>query len=538
MKKEANYKKYHILIEDDNSVKLLYSEEPLTPVKPKLQEIANEIDFDVEESWNTQTLGSKLVDCLNLPPGIVINRMYVGDYLSSNLGHEVINMYTADNGKHYLYLNAYGSFAEKWQGKIGYMLLTKYHAKDCVEVLGKAVGLSDIYNYKKDESNKKGRKISSHQERYIKDEKITYGGVPLTGLFSHEERQSVYITFKADKVFKLKEKKRIFIYYKPQGETQEEINKQEGNLQEINELSIEKSRIVEEDEKNEIHLTESKLALASLDQFFIPENGDYQKLFKLIKSDEYKDYWVELGDNDKINLSVTYKPRNKSLFDICKIQNDENCFSNALAYFIEQDEYLKLWSTFFEKYLNSDIKLSDNYWINREEEAKITDNDYKNKNKVEGGGRIDIIIRDSNNVIVIENKIKSDINKKESDKKAEHEKNQLHRYKEYVEWRISDEDKGKTPYYCILTPKYNQPEIPIDLMCKKGKHGYKIITYEELYDFLGSEKEIWKDDFNMCAFYEAMYRHTHENVNDYLYYEMQEKLKHRIYEYPKRNLQS
>ena len=46
---------------------------------------------------------------------IVINRMYVGDYLNSNLGHEVINMFTADDGKHYLYLNAYGSFASQWQ---------------------------------------------------------------------------------------------------------------------------------------------------------------------------------------------------------------------------------------------------------------------------------------------------------------------------------------------------------------------------------------------------------------------------------------
>ena len=101
MIKEAKYKGYHILIEDDNSVKLLLSKKSLTPVKPKLRKIAEEINFETMESWNTQTLGSKLVDYLNLP-GIVINRMYVGDYLSSNLGHEVINMYTADNGKHYL----------------------------------------------------------------------------------------------------------------------------------------------------------------------------------------------------------------------------------------------------------------------------------------------------------------------------------------------------------------------------------------------------------------------------------------------------
>ncbi len=38
--------------------------------------------------------------------GIVLNRMYTGSYLSSNLGHEVINMFQDDQGNHYLYLNA------------------------------------------------------------------------------------------------------------------------------------------------------------------------------------------------------------------------------------------------------------------------------------------------------------------------------------------------------------------------------------------------------------------------------------------------
>ena len=37
---------------------------------------------------------------------IVLNRLYAGRYLSTHLGHEVINMFQADNGKHYLYLNA------------------------------------------------------------------------------------------------------------------------------------------------------------------------------------------------------------------------------------------------------------------------------------------------------------------------------------------------------------------------------------------------------------------------------------------------
>ena len=77
---------------------------------------------------------------------IVLNRMYVGDYLSANLGHEVINMYTADNGGHYIYLNAYGSFAAKWTNEIGAMLLTKYHDKDYNA--GIAIFLLELSYYK------------------------------------------------------------------------------------------------------------------------------------------------------------------------------------------------------------------------------------------------------------------------------------------------------------------------------------------------------------------------------------------------------
>ena len=42
---------------------------------------------------------------------IIINKMYVGDYLSEgdNIGHEIINLYKADNGKNYIYLNSQGA---------------------------------------------------------------------------------------------------------------------------------------------------------------------------------------------------------------------------------------------------------------------------------------------------------------------------------------------------------------------------------------------------------------------------------------------
>ena len=76
------------------------------------------------------------------PKGIVLNRMYTGSYLSTNLGHEVINMFQADNGKHYLYLNAKGNFAVEHKGQISEMLLVRYDGENKVEVLAWANGLT------------------------------------------------------------------------------------------------------------------------------------------------------------------------------------------------------------------------------------------------------------------------------------------------------------------------------------------------------------------------------------------------------------
>ena len=59
---------------------------------------------------------------------------------------------------------------------------------------------------------------------------------------------------------------------------------------------------------------------------------------------------------------------------------------------------------------------------------------------------------------------------------------------------------------------------------------YKIITYNELYIFLSAKINEFRDDANFKAFYEAMKRHTNQNVNAYLYNEMEEKFISRIKE--------
>ena len=432
---------------------------------------------------------------------IVLNRMYVGDYLSSNLGHEVINMYTADNDKHYLYLNAYGSFAQKWQGKIGYMLLTKYHSQDCVEIIGKAIGLRDLFDYKNDEGNWTDKhEISSSQREIIKD--IRYGGISIENLFSDSERQNVFVTFEATKVYTVAKNKKLYIHFFPQKRNEAQ--------------SHHKSIILKSKDQIDIYLGNTKLALASLNQFFDnEESDDYKNLWPIIdiNTNEHLDFWQELGVDDKVNLGSEIKPRQESLFDICQIQNSENHFSNALAYFMTRDRYNTLWNKFFANY---DITLGDKYTISREESAKIPTNE-------NSGGRIDLLIRTKTDLIVIENKIKSDINSIVNDGEGK----QLARYYNYVNWLSNQNNSanfGKGTKFIILTPDYNIPTIEDEKMRKE----YKIITYRELYDFLSKNICEIKNDANFSAFHEAMYRHTHENVNDYLYYEMQEKFYRRI----------
>ena len=100
---------------------------------------------------------------------------------------------------------------------------------------------------------------------------------------------------------------------------------------------------------------------------------------------------------------------------------------------------------------------------------------------------IDILIYDDNNVIVIENKIKSGINGKKYDIYGKYQQNQLDKYKKYVEKKFKD----KKQYFYIFAPNYNH--ISNEQMLKD----YKVINYEKLYNFF--EKE--KDNININKLY-------------------------------------
>lgn len=457
--------------------------------------------------------------------GIVLNRMYVGDYLSSNLGHEVINLYQADNGCNYIYLNATGDFIKAHQNKIEYMLFVKYFCKGAVEVIGMATGLKDVYNADYQSSNKYSinEQIYAQQKEFIEQTHngITYGGVSILDIFNQEEQQNIYITYQADKVWVPRSDIRIFIRFYSEArkdEIIENLHKQDN-----------KQHIV-------VSLIGYQQAKASLKQYIYKEGTykgdlakekieekkvDYQKILSeiILKAK----YWVE--SNNQINEEKldAINQRTVSLFDICQIQNSENDFSNALAYFMMQKEYRQLWCDFFAQRDGQKVKLESSFTVAREESSKIDGKTTNTRGK--NGGRIDLLIRDSENLVIIENKIKSDINSVEGDDPNL----QLGRYLEYATWltnREESKDYKKRIVAYILTPEYNFPNIPLEM-----KDKYDIITYKEVYEYLQENYAVFKDDINFVFFFEAMQRHTFENVNDYLYHEMNEKFLRRIKEY-------
>lgn len=434
---------------------------------------------------------------------IVLNRMYAGNYLSANIGHEVINLFKADNGCHYLYLNATGDFAKEHANKIGYMFLTKYHAKGVVEIIGLAIGLEDVYvpqTRNKDKVYVIDKEILGKQKEFCKNEKnggVTYGGVSIFDIFTSGQ-QSIYITFKADKL--LKPKERIFLKF-----TQSISDYNNGEIS---------GRVFE------IH--GSGLGKQSLKQYFEPTIGDdtksedYKRLTGII---EESSLWEEWPDTEtRIDISNIKDRQNSiSLFDICQIQDNELCFSNALAYFMRQKKYfITIWNLFFQKYgISLDQK---EFSVNREENAKIDGDKYS-------GGYIDIVLRDANNIIVIENKIKSGINKKGSDEKGN--TNQLRRYYKYITNLQEIKDRMKTPHFFILAPNYNS--IDLSNTDDESKY-YKIIKYKDLYDFLNERKNEFSHDHNFIAFFDAIKSHTYSTSADYLFNDMKERFFKRILE--------
>ena len=366
----------------------------------------------------------------------IINKMYAGSYLdendSQNIGHEVVNLFSDDNGNNYIYVNPGGIIPSKYNDKVKYVILTKQYDKGCQEVLGIAkVGQQLI----KKPERKNDEPIEKQAIRY--KNQVKYYGQSLTKIFKNNRYngkednyfENPVLTFKSEEFYLPKQNKRILI--------------------------AEKDSPIQEDNASICRLSDYNFGHQSLRFYFSNKDektkNAFESLEKLINNktlfENKMPNKVSQADIDQYGKEVT------SYLEIMGKIKSENIYSNLLSYFLKTDR--NLLASFCKEICGVDIKKN---------EAKI---------EREKHGRTDIRIEDENNVIVIENKIDAGLSCPE----------QLKNYNS----RAHEEAKGRRVTLRLIAPNhYSKINLDKNDCCD----GFKMIRYSKIHKVFEDHQSI------------------------------------------------
>lgn len=364
---------------------------------------------------------------------ILINQLFAGKYLNEgeNIGHEVINLFKDDEGHHNLFVTPHGNVKGY---NLQYILFVRnVSARRTVEIVGVA---------------KEIEYISTEETKSVR-----YAGVSLDHIFAGNiyrgkaDSFSDHITLRAGQF--LVPTERIFITLDSGHSGKEYVH-----------LNSERQVIIPQ----------------GMREYYSPERDPkaYRRLKKLI---EDTSLWKEEVTGKLLpdgNLQITPP----SFLEIIRKEDDENIFSNLLAYYFEYSQ--NAFKRFAERVLGIKGMLLP-FTVERETKE-----------------RIDIYINGVKDIIVIENKIKSGING--IDKKKEG--SQLDGYYDFA---IKEgKREGKQPHFFIFAPDYSR----IDLTKYGMDKAYKIINYSKIYRFFVEETESFIADRFFPDFLRGLKRHT------------------------------
>lgn len=443
-------------------------------VKNNQRELAENNEMS-KENYSANNSGGK---------EILLNLMFRGKFLQDNIGHEIINMFPADDGKYYIYVNPYGTFHKSHSGKIETILLGRYAGNNCIEIIAKAEDLEEIVKVDGDDET-----IKNEQKKYCDINHICYGGKPIIEIFDANKNQNknqlAWISFLCKKYRKARKEKKLFIT-----DTKERENISE-NIYFIGNPDATAPTI--------------RFPKQSLKAYYT--NGSdktgatYCALNRIINDNALWEDDPDEKEKQKITRDAAVDKYSNFLKLIHK-ENDELSFSNLFAHYLSHR--FELMIPFADKVLGV-RGLDNSYEIKRE---------WKN---------IDLWIEDDKQIIVIENKIKSKINGIHDEKSGEPIKSQLSDYVEKVKSK-DGQPKKKTKFY-IFSPNYNH----IDLNLFKDGKKYTTVLYSKIYDFfINIKNQNTKPDDYFDDFLKALYKHTLPYADD-LYGEMLQKFAESIY---------
>ncbi len=367
----------------------------------------------------------------------IINKMYAGSYLdendSQNIGHEVINLFSDDNGDNYIYVNKSGVIPAKYDNKVGFVILTKQYDKGCQEVLGIAkVGEQMI----KEPTKKSNESIEDQAKRY--KSKITYAGQTLAKVF----KKNIYngsednsfdnpiITFKSKEFYFPKSNKQVLI-----AEADSPVEKNDNIIYRL---------------PKDYHFGHQSLRF-----YFSNQDDKTKEAFGVLEQMINDQESFEKKNPSKVDHSrmEAYGKEALSYLEAMGKIDSENTISNLLRFFLKTDR--SLLKRFCKKALGISIK--ENASIEREKH-----------------GRTDIWIEDDENIVVIENKIDAGLSSPD----------QLQRYKEVAE-KAAEDNATKTSrpkqqiHLFIIAPNhYSKIKLDENGCCD----GFKMVKYSKIHE--------------------------------------------------------
>ena len=454
---------------------------------------------------------------------IMLNKMYVGTYLSSknnNIGHEVINLLQTDKGENYISAMPSSTIANDKIGRIKTVLLVRSHTEKLLEILAKAEIEKEIVNEKNEFDYSFQKEYIEGKHNEDKHKEITYNGKYLHEIYAENNNfgngKGSLITFKVNDIRRVKNNERLYIT--TSNDVLEKYKKIFKHIFFIGNINFPK-----QEHKTYFSPTADITGTAKNNQeAYI---NAYEKLKEIIYDSDY--LWEETNTTQKINnkyIEKLLENEDYSMIDILDKKDAENTYSNFFYHIFESNHKL------FQKFANDILNItdmSDNFTIAREEIIK--------DNK-----RIDLLIYDEKNVVVIENKIKSDINGKEYDN-GNLITTQLEEYYKYVteqpnfsgktkeeieakkeEWenKFGTKENKKTKKFYIFAPKYNKLASDKKIKLKgypSDKAFYTVITYDKLLKFFEDVKaEIdWESIPYYQEFLYALEKHSESTDNHY-----------------------
>ena len=406
---------------------------------------------------------------------ILLNRMYSGDFLATegNIGHEVVNLFKDDSDRNFIYVLSDGTVAKEHNNRINAILLVRWIGNHTMEVLAKAEKLTQIII--RDSSGRGDRhNLHKRQVNYIIENNITYGGAQLDTIFAGNifqgslDQNPLFITFQTHKM--RKPISPVYIADRP--------------------LSFQKS--------NTYTLDGITFSKQSPKMYYEEGSAAYSTLEKIMADDTL---WEPENTTEPIKAELYSEDENYNFLKLIRREYDELVFSNMFHHYFTHNP--QTFAKFCREVLGG-IEIDKVYTIERETQDNI-----------------DLLVQDENNVIVIENKIKSGINGIRHDVYSDEIQSQLYKYYTFA----SSIANGRKVSCFIFSPDYNQ----LDISNHMAGEFYTIIEYSVIYNFFVKYRDDYANDRYFRDFLGGLYKHTLK-VNSELYEEMRRKFSAKILE--------